>query len=152
MNHDMQDRPGNARPTPERARKGAYRIGETKDAGIRYAIDEHSDPLQRAYAQKLIEPWEWDAAEAFEELARRNMGDVGQRSCINFEPVGHDDTDGDVEAAAKWKVIRMKLQDCGGFPVWQQVQAVCYFRDEITDYRLLRHGLEVCAEYFGISR
>lgn len=154
---NWEDRPGNARPTPERMAKsgwrsdkkpGGYRMGETKDAGVKFAQDMASDPLQALYSTHHIAPWEWEAAEAFEVLARKIRGDVGQRSCINFEPVGHDETEGNAQLEGSWKVLRQQL----GFVLFQAVDAAAYHRDEIDDLDRLKAGLEVCADYFGVSR
>ena len=145
---EYADRPGNARPTPERLRRGAWRIGETIEAGIRYARDEASDPLSGAYHAGHITPAQWDAAEAYAELRERVWGMPGARSCLDTTPVGHDEGDGDPQAEGALRVVSMHL-DARGFIVRREVEAVCWQREAIGNMDALRDGLDVLVGYFG---
>lgn len=106
---NWDERDGESRPTPERIRRGAYVLVDAEDAGVRYAQDLAADPVAAAEMQGLLEPHHVDAFRQFEALARRMMGSPGQRSCLDFTPVGHDDSDGDPEAEREWKDVRAYL-------------------------------------------
>ena len=141
------DREGNRRPTRERQKKSkGWRFADAEDAGTSYAMDETGSPIQAAYAFNQIDARQWDASCLFLEITVRHKGPTG-RSCLNFEPVGHDETDGDEDAERKYKEVARELP----FVVWNEVINVVYREEPITSLESLREGLNDIADILGVD-
>lgn len=136
-----------ARPTPQRRKRGAFRLVRLEKNGPSAAIDVTAQPIMAALASGVITERQYDAAVRFEQLARQIRGPVGQRSCLDLEPVGHDESDGAEEAEREWGAIRKEL----GFAVFQAVDAVAYHHDRIERVRLVRQGLDWLGDYWGLA-
>lgn len=150
MTNPWRDNPeeGKSRPTPERRSKGVYRLGRVEKDGDSVAIDAAAQPLLYARERGVISERQFDAACKFEILARKMRGGVGQRSCLDFSPVGYDHGEDDEQAEAEWSDIRKLL----GFAGFQAVSAVAYYHDDIRNIDLLRQSLDCIGDYFGLAK
>lgn len=166
------DREGNARPTKERAAKGRVHLVETRDAGVKMALDEHASPLRRALfdgklgmladgttdgaeAAMARARARVDAGERFEALCRFVMGSPGPRSCLDFVPRG---TGREPEHAARvWAEYKGAVQAVGMQSAAVLVD-VCWSqrgtgprRPDARRWRLLIAGLDVLVGRWGLG-
>jgi len=151
------DQPGRARPTPERRRRGSYRLVDGEDAGIRVAIDERSTPLRDAYASGKLTPRQLDAGEKFEELYRIVMGSPGPRSCLDWSPRGHSESEPEYAARAwaEWKALGRSIPSASAAVM---VEVCCLHQPtgrrcpNRARWRRLCEGLDGAAEYWGLPQ
>ena len=80
-------------PTPERWRRGAFRLVDGRYAGQRIAYDDAPTPLRRAFLRDEIERRQLDAGEHFEALFRGAATRSDPRSCLDWSQRGEDDRD-----------------------------------------------------------
>lgn len=108
-----EPRPGIDRPTPERRKKGRFRQVDTENAGESYYIDSATFDIDDMHDRGSISPEQWQAVERFADrvLAYRAQAPIksGSRSCLDFSPVGHDDSDGDPQVSADCREISDRL-------------------------------------------
>jgi hypothetical protein len=137
---------GKSRPTPERVSRGTYQVFDGENAGETYAQDMTPDPLSRLLSEGKVSSRQYDAGRAFEALAHRvRGGGPGQRSCLDFTPIGHDEGEGNEEMEREWKDLRSYL----GFVGFQAVDAVCY-RHEEAHPLVLSQALSEAANFFQL--
>jgi hypothetical protein len=92
------------RPTAERMARGAWRMGETIEAGIKVAIDDAAHPLEAMRYWGSITAEQYQAGCDFEALYRAQCEVPGTRdSCTIWEPKGHDETDGPIEERRRYR-------------------------------------------------
>lgn len=151
------DKEGNRRPTPERRKRGAYRLVDGENAGERYAYDDCSTPLRHAHfhTPKKLTKTELEAGERFEALCRIVRGSPGPRSCLDWSPRGYGETPTEYHARA-WS----EFKDIGwgmGKVAFNVMISVCYFheatgprRDDAFRWKRLKQGLEFCRKYWGL--
>ena len=145
-----EDRPGKARPTPERMAHGAFQLRDTEDAGITVAVDTAATQLDRLAARGTITD---EQAQAGHDLAailyRTRLGSAG-RSCLDMTPVGPDTDD----APETWQEKRDREQrtriwlKCRGPFIWPELVRVCREDQPARKIDALRHGLDVCIAEF----
>lgn len=151
------DQPGRARPTPERRKRGGYRLVAGEDAGIRVAYDERSTPIRDAYASGKLTARQLDAGEKFEELYRVVMGSPGPRSCLDWSPRGHSESEPEYAARAwaEWKALGRSMSS----EVAAVMFKVCCMHEPTRRrcesrkrWRMLCEGLDAAADYWGLPQ
>lgn len=144
----VNDREGNRRPTPERVARGAFAVYDTEAAGVRFAVDTASTQLDRLRIAGTITPEQCQGGLDFAALIDRTRL-IGQgRSCINFDPVGHDANDLDDPQAAHDERERRELYlACGTF-TWAEMRRVCCEDRKPVDLDRLRAGLDLCVKFW----
>lgn len=157
--NEMQDRPGQARPTPERIAKGSYRVGETSRAGICFAVDEDATPVRAAYRRGKLTKRQVDAAEAYEEHHTFVWGRGGSRDCLDTSPRGGTSHGSDSQqmrcaSANRRLTALMTRMDAKVarvlFDVCVRQEAIGDCRPTYKRYQHLVLGLDICADFYNI--
>lgn len=146
---NWKDREGKARPTPQRRIKGVFRLREGDRAGVAVAVDAVSSPIGALSEAGFLTDRQREAGHIFEEVARGALGSPAGRSCIDFEPVGHDgDDDGNIEATRRWNSLRRMLSPEDR----RECENVCWSHAAPSDMRRLRRGLDATADWAGLEK
>lgn len=143
------DRPHKARPTPERLMRGEWRLDDTTAAGVTVAVDQQATELDRLRARGIITPEQCQGGLDLADLLRRTRVTRVGRSCIDFEPVGHDPDEYDDTAEVKALGIRRSLYEKCGPLTWRCLWETCVDEQPPRDVDRLRDGLRICADFFG---
>jgi len=142
------DRPHRARPTPERMRQGAWKTRDSEVAGMTYAVDEASHPLDVLCERgKITEDQRQAGLDAAELFIRNQMVSQG-RSCLNMDPVGHDsDTPDDEPSYRRYSELWGKLGQIGA----GMIRHVCVMAETPKPSQLstLIDALSVCEGFFN---
>lgn len=157
--NEMQDRQGQARPTPERIAKGSYRVGETSRAGIRFVMDEDATPIRAAHRRGKLTRRQVDAAEAYEEHHTSVWGRGGSRDCLDTSPRGGASHESDSQQM-RWASANRRLNALMALmdaKVAKVLFDVCVNQEAIGDcrptYKRYQHlvlGLDICADFYKI--
>ena len=146
------DRDDQRRPTPERLAKGDFSLVDDPEiAGTQYAMD-NAEGMPSAYRiARVIDDRQLDAAKDFERIAVSRLGSPSGRSCLNFDPVGHEaeeDTDREIAAMREWRDL------CGmmSMEVLRVLQTVCWQHEAIPEakHKMLCLGLDITADFYKI--
>lgn len=100
------------RPTPERAQHGKVNVPFGVGKHERPATVECSDMVATLYEGGKITYSQEQAARTFQQLHADYVADLGistGRSCLDIGPVGHDESDGNPEIAARHRRIVREL-------------------------------------------
>jgi len=144
------DREHQARPTRERVSHGVFSLGETEAAGVRYARDHTSTELDWLYHRGTITADQLQGGMDFADLLRRTRLVSQGRSCMNFDPVGHDgDDDTPTSQELRDDQDRRELYLACGTWTWAELRRVCDEERAPTDIDRLRAGLDLCAKFWG---
>lgn len=144
-----QDRPHKARPTPERLRRGRWRLDDTEAAGVTVAVDEQATRLDQLQAKGIITAEQCQAGLDLADLIRRTRVTRAGRSCIDFAPVGHDPDHYDDSAEIAALGFRRQIYERVGPVTWQELWRVCVDERRPSDVDRLRAGLSDCVGFFG---
>ena len=143
-----EDRAGKARPTPERLAKGSFVLRDTEDAGITVAVDEACTMLDRLHRAGRIDGDQLQGGHDFAALMERTRMVSRGRSCLDFSPVGHDDSE-PTHAELRDQEERAKLYlRCRGPWIWAELRRVCCDGHNPRDMPSLLAGLDMCAEFW----
>lgn len=135
------------RPTPERRRHGEWVFVDTEAAGHRVARDMASTPIDRMEHAGVLSNEQASAARDFEQLYRAAQEVPATRdSCTIWEPQGHDESDGPVEAVRDRRELYLFL----GTQRDMILRYVCVEHREPRprDIGLLREALNECVRFF----
>jgi len=141
------DKPGRARPTPERIAHGAFALHDTDDAGARVAVDRATTMLDRLALAGQITREQCDGGHDFAALMERTRMVGAGRSCLDFSPVGHDGDTEDPQDAIDNR-DRAELYIACGQATWRLLRAVCVEQHRPTDIHDLRFGLNLCVAFW----
>ena len=144
-----EDRDGKARPTPERRAKGAFRLVTGENAGLSVAVDDHATTLDRMRGEKLITPEQSQGGHDFAALMERTRLVSAGRSCIDFEPVGHEPLEEASAQEERDERDRRELYLACGMLTWAELRRVCVDGYWPRDVERLRAGLDLCAQFWG---
>lgn len=140
-----EDREGNARPTPERLKRGKFELRDAEDAGARYAVDSEAHRIDQLEALGTIDRDQATAAAQFAELSSRNRLVSQGRSCLDFSPVGYDaNIPDDPVSARDWRELYLAM----GVAMHGECRRVCVEGHRLTSAKLLRSGLDICVKFF----
>jgi hypothetical protein len=125
---------------------------DAEDAGVQTAIDESLSKtvLQRLFEEHIISGRQCEAGDRFAAAYRSRWPETSPRTCLNFEPVGHEtleDTEEEIQAAARWREICAHLPD----PERAECERVCGKQFPPRNIDALRAGLDLCAGIFRIK-
>lgn len=146
-----EDREGKARPTPERIRKGVFRLREGDLAGVSIAVAEVESIVDALAAKGLLTPRQREAGHGVEDVARGVLGSPSGRSCCDMTPVGYDgdeDDEGAAHAAARWNSLRRMLHPADR----RECIAVCWERRRPSSLDRLRRGLDAAGDWLGLAK
>jgi hypothetical protein len=147
-NETWRDQEHRARPTPERLRHGAWVTRDSSIAGQSYAVDEAAHPLDVLHALGTITDDQRQAGLDAAELFARNQLVSQGRSCLNFDPVGHDsDTPDDEPAYWRYRDLYGKL----GQTRASAIRDVCVRAEtpKRSKVAMLVDALSVCEAFFS---
>ena len=136
------------RPTRERRKRGEWIVGQLEKNGPKVAQDAASTPIDRMAHAGVISNDQASAARDFEDLYRRasETGSV-RDSCTIWEPQGHDETDGPVEAVRDRRELYLFL----GTQRDMLLRHVCVEHREpkrADQIGILREALNECCRFF----
>jgi hypothetical protein len=80
-------------------------------------------------------------------MERTRMVSQG-RSCIDFEPVGHEPLDEPTHAELRDEQDRRELYIALGPNAWAEMRHVCVEGYSPRDIERLKTGLDICAEFW----
>lgn len=144
-----QARDGKDRPTDERRNKGAFVLRDTEDAGVTVAVDEQATMLDALHRKGIIDGDQLQAGVSLAMLLHRTrLGSPG-RSCLDFSPVGYDDSE-PTHQELRDVQERAEIYLGVGMFTWAEMQRVCQEGQKPRDVKRLRDGLDFCAQYWGI--
>ena len=151
--NNWEDRPGNARPTPERLAKGTFKLVDAEDAGVKTAVnqDDQISVIQRLAESEVITGRQGEAGDKFRDLHDRFWPQTSPRTCLNIDPVGHEsleDSDEEVRVHAAWRELAGVIPK----PEMTELKRVCVAGYPPSDIDRLRMALDLCAEFFRIRR
>lgn len=143
-----QPRPdsGKDRPTPERRAKGAFVLRETEDAGVTFAVDTAATMLDRLTVRGLLSADQCQAGHDYAALMERTRLVSQGRSCLNFEPVGHDSDAEPTHGELRDIQERRELYLACGVLTWAVLQRTCVDQQMPADLIRLREGLDICVK------
>lgn len=140
-----EDREGNARPTPERMTHASFVLRDTEDAGVRCAVALNDHLLDRMLARNTITPDQHSAGWDYARLAALNILGSRGRSCLDFSPIGYDNSiPGDTTAAQDWRELYLSL----GVALNAECRRVCVDGLRPDSWPALRAGLDICVKFF----
>lgn len=94
-----------------------------------------------------LSPEQAAAAEDWERITRAVLGGLG-RSCLDFTPVGHDDSTPDDDDDRDRRDHRALCRSLGHQRA-AELDRVCWRHEPVKRVDLLREGLAIVAGYFG---
>jgi len=146
---NWEPRDGLDRPTPERRKRGHFRLSETRIAGVTVAIDDCPDNVAYLHRAGVINGRQEEAARRFEEVCRGGIGSVSTRSCIDFSPVGYEgdlEDDEETRQQAEWRELRNHMT-----PVLRkELEKLCRDHDPYIRIAKIKLGLDQAADFFRI--
>lgn len=142
------DRDGKARPTAERRAKGAFVLRDGEDAGVTVAVDEAATVLDRLARRGIVTSDQRDAGHDFAALMQRTQLTKQGRSCLNFDPVGYDDSE-PTHAEMRDAAERWRLYMACGAEVWREMRRVCCDGEPVRSLDRLRAGLDHCVKMWA---
>lgn len=150
---NWNDREGRARPTPERKAKGAFVLRDGDDAGVTVAVDEDVTELDRMRKANKITTEQCNAGHDFAAMINRMLMVPPPRSCLNFEPVGYDDSDEETHTERRDREDRTRIHmRCMAGPwVWAELRRVCVDNAEAKHMPSLLQGLDICVAHWGLQ-
>ena len=142
-------REGKDRPTEERRSKGVFVLRDTEDAGVTVAVDECATMLDELHSKGIINGDQLQAGVSLAMLLERTrLGGAG-RSCLDFSPVGYDDSEPshqELRDAQERQEIYLGV----GMFTFAELRRVCHENQRMRDKQRLTDGLDFCAKYWGI--
>lgn len=145
---NWEDRPDKARPTKQRRDKGAFVLRDGDDAGVTVAVDEAVTVLDRLCSSGQITTDQRQGGLDFAALMERTRLVGAGRSCLNFEPVGHEG-DHDDWQTRRDEQERQELYLACGMAVWAEMRRVCHEGKRPRRIDHLRTGLGLCVKFWG---
>jgi len=100
------------RPTPERFKRGEWRLPQGMGKHNSPAVDITADLIGLMYENKFITNAQEQAARMVQTAWAGYIAEMGVsqgRSCLDMSPVGHDGGDGNPDAMQAWRDISAKL-------------------------------------------
>lgn len=138
---------GKDRPTPERKTKGAFRLVDGEDAGVTVAVDMESTLLDRLASRRIITPEQAQGGHDFASLMERTRLVSQGRSCLNFEPVGHDESE-PTHAELRDQQERREIYLACGSLTFAELRRTCCDERMPKDILRLREGLDLCVKFW----
>lgn len=136
---------GKDRPTPERRKHGVWGLLDTEDAGVRFARDFASHPIDRLEHSGVLSSDQASAGRDFEALVRAATETPATRdSCLTWQPKGYESDDGNVDAVRDRRELYLFL----GVVRDRILRRVCVQHEEPADVGLLREALNEAARFF----
>lgn len=142
-------RDGKDRPTEERRSKGAFVLRDTEDAGVTVAVDEQATMLDALHRKGVIDGDQLQAGVSLAMLFHRTRLGAAGRSCLDFSPVGYDDSEPSHQELRDAQE-RAEIYLGVGMFTWAELRRVCQEGQRVRDAKRLRDGLDFCAQYWGI--
>jgi len=139
---------GKDRPTPERIAKGAFKLVDGEDAGVTVAVDTAATTLDRMAANGIITPEQAQGGHDFAALLDRTRLVSQGRSCLNFEPVGHEDDSPPSHAELRDQAERREIYLACGMLTFAELRRVCCDGDKPRDLARLKEGLDICVKFW----
>lgn len=137
--------------TPERKAKGEWSWIAVEKNGPKAPRDLHAHPVDRLQHSGQISPDQASAAYDYEQLYRAALQVPQARdSCTLWEPKGHDNDDGNVEAVRRYRDFCRSV----GMIRERQMQWVCVEMNhpEREEIGAFREALNEAERFFGYAK
>ena len=144
-----RDKPTEARPTPERQRKGAFALRPVDDTPS-VAVDEAPTMLDVLHRAGAITNNQRDGGLDLAALLRRTMLVSEGRSCLDWTPVATGDDSAPTHAELRDAEERAEIYLACGMVVFAELRRVCHEHQMPRSLDRLRQGLDICARFWGL--